>query len=133
MHCGETRAAGPRMAASRQITTLLGVWGGEEPAVIAGDMNLQPDEEDVELFLDAGLESVQEEIGDPCEPTATEPDPAEPCDRVDWIFVTPDVEPSEFEIVETRGSDLEISPSRGDRDDLTVGAPVARMGTARGA
>ena len=65
MHCGETRAAGPRMAASRQITTLLGVWGGEEPAVIAGDMNLQPDEEDVELFLDAGLESVQEEIGVP--------------------------------------------------------------------
>jgi len=89
----------------RQITTLLDVWGGEEPAVIAGDMNLQPNEDDVRLFLDAGLVSVQDEIGDPCEPTATEPDPDEPCDRVDWIFVTPDVEPSAFEIAETRASD----------------------------
>lgn len=89
----------------RQITTLLDAWGGEEPAVIAGDMNLQPDEDDVQLFLDAGLVSVQDEIGDPCDPTATEPDPEEPCDRVDWIFVTPDVEPSGFEIVETRASD----------------------------
>ena len=89
----------------RQITTLLDVWGGETPAVIAGDMNLQPDEDDVQLFLDAGLVSVQDEIGDPCEPTAAEPDPDEPCDRVDWIFVTPDVEPSEFEIGQTPASD----------------------------
>jgi endonuclease/exonuclease/phosphatase family metal-dependent hydrolase len=88
-----------------QIATLLEVWGGEQPAVVAGDMNLQPDEDDVRLFLDAGLVSVQDQIGDPCEPTATEPDPEEPCDRVDWIFVTQDVEPTGFEIVETRASD----------------------------
>jgi endonuclease/exonuclease/phosphatase family metal-dependent hydrolase len=49
--------------------------------------------------------SVQDEIGDPFEPTATEPDPEQPCDRVDWIFVTRDVEPSAFVIVETRASD----------------------------
>lgn len=88
-----------------QITAVLKAWGGETPAVIAGDMNLQPDEDDVQLFLDAGLVSVQDEIGDPCEPTATEPEQDEPCDRVDWIFVTPDVEPSDFVIVETPASD----------------------------
>lgn len=88
-----------------QITTVLEAWGGVEPAVIAGDMNLQPEEDGVRLFLEAGLVSVQDEIGYPCEPTATDPDPDEPCDRVDWIFVTPGVEPSDFVIVETRASD----------------------------
>jgi endonuclease/exonuclease/phosphatase family metal-dependent hydrolase len=89
----------------RQILSLLEVWGGASPAIIAGDMNMQPDEDDLQLFLEAGLVSVQDEIGDPCEPTAFEPKPDEPCDRPDWIFATPDLGLSAFVIVESAASD----------------------------
>jgi len=89
----------------RQILSLLEVWGGASPAIIAGDMNMQPDEDDVQLFLEAGLVSVQDRIGDPCEPTAFEPKPDKPCDRPDWIFATPDLGLSAFVIVESAASD----------------------------
>jgi endonuclease/exonuclease/phosphatase family metal-dependent hydrolase len=90
---------------TRQIEFLLDAWGGATPAVVAGDMNMQPGEDDVQLFLDAGLVSVQDEIGDPCEPTAFEPKPEKPCDRPDWIFATPDLRLSGFEITRTSASD----------------------------
>jgi endonuclease/exonuclease/phosphatase family metal-dependent hydrolase len=90
---------------TQQIRTVLEAWGGTAPAVIAGDMNMQPGEDDVRLFSDAGLVSVQDEIGDPCEPSAFEPKPDKLCDRPDWIFATPDLGLSEFEIAETPASD----------------------------
>jgi endonuclease/exonuclease/phosphatase family metal-dependent hydrolase len=90
---------------TRQIEFLLDAWGGVTPAILAGDMNLQPDEDDVQLFLDAGLVSVQDRIGAQCEPTAFEPDPDEPCDRPDWIFATPDLRLSSFVIERTPASD----------------------------
>lgn len=95
----------PGTTREQQIRSLLEAWDGREPAVIAGDMNMQPDEDDVQLFLDAGLVSVQDQIGDPCEPTAYEPKPEKPCDRPDWIFATPELELSAFEIVESPASD----------------------------
>ncbi|HEX6230846.1 MAG TPA: endonuclease/exonuclease/phosphatase family protein [Actinomycetota bacterium] len=76
---------------ARQIDRVLDAWGAASPAVVAGDMNLQPDEDGVQRFLGAGLVSVQDEVGGPCEPTAWEPGPEEPCDRPDWIFATPDL------------------------------------------
>jgi endonuclease/exonuclease/phosphatase family metal-dependent hydrolase len=72
-----------------QIRRLLDVWGGEQRTVIAGDMNTQPAEPNLDLFLDAGLLSVQDEAGLGHLPTATEE--VEGGDRVDYVFVTPDV------------------------------------------
>ena len=90
---------------TRQIESLLDAWGGVTPAFVAGDMNMQPGEEDVQLFLDAGLVSVQDAIGDSCEPTAFEPKPEKPCDRPDWIFATPDLRLADFVIMRTPASD----------------------------
>lgn len=90
---------------ARQIDRLLGVWNREAPAVIAGDMNMQPDEADLRRFQDAGLLSVQDEIGDACESTAWEPKPDKPCDRPDWIFATGDLGLEDFVIVRTPASD----------------------------
>ena len=90
---------------SRQIDFLLETWGEEAPAIVAGDMNMQPGEDDLQLFLDAGLVSVQDAIGDPCEPTAFEPKPEKPCDRPDWIFATPDLGLADFVITRTPASD----------------------------
>jgi endonuclease/exonuclease/phosphatase family metal-dependent hydrolase len=72
-----------------QIKDLLQVWGGEPRTVIAGDMNTQPDEANLDLFLDAGLVSVQDEAGLGHLPTATQE--VVRGDRVDYVFVTPDV------------------------------------------
>jgi endonuclease/exonuclease/phosphatase family metal-dependent hydrolase len=90
---------------TRQIEFLLDTWSGELPAIMAGDLNMQPGEEDVQLFLDAGLVSVQDAIGDPCEPTSFEPKPEKPCDRPDWIFATPDLTLVDFDITRTPASD----------------------------
>ena len=90
---------------TRQIESLLDAWGGVTPVFVAGDMNMQPGEEDVQLFLDAGLVSVQDAIGDSCEPTAFEPKPEKPCDRPDWIFATPDLRLADFVIMRTPASD----------------------------
>lgn len=70
-----------------QIGRLIEVWGGAERTVIAGDMNTQPDEDNLKLFLDAGLLSVQDEAGLGDLPTATQPTVRG--DRVDYVFVTP--------------------------------------------
>ena len=72
-----------------QIRRLIDVWGGERQTVIAGDMNTQPAEPNLDLFLDAGLLSVQDEAGLGHLPTATEE--VVRGDRVDYVFVTPDV------------------------------------------
>lgn len=90
---------------TRQIEVLLDAWGGASPAIVAGDMNMQPGEDDVQLFLDAGLVSVQDQIGDPCQPSSFEPKPDKPCDRPDWIFATPDLGLTNFAIVRTDASD----------------------------
>jgi endonuclease/exonuclease/phosphatase family metal-dependent hydrolase len=90
---------------TRQIESLLNAWEGVTPAILAGDMNMQPGEEDVQLFVHAGLVSVQDAIGDPCEPTAFEPDPEKPCDRPDWIFATPDLRLADFVTIRTPASD----------------------------
>jgi endonuclease/exonuclease/phosphatase family metal-dependent hydrolase len=55
-----------------QIEEVLRVWGGEPRTVIAGDMNTQPGEANLDLFLDAGLVSVQDEAGLGHLPTATQ-------------------------------------------------------------
>lgn len=72
-----------------QITRLLEAWGGTPATVITGDMNTQPDEANLALFLDAGLLSVQDEAGLGDLPTATEPTVRG--DRVDYMFVTEDL------------------------------------------
>ena len=90
---------------ARQIDRVLEVLGGASPAVVAGDMNLQPNEDDVQRFLGAGLVSAQDAVGDPCEPTAWDPEPEEPCDRPDWIFATPDLALSDLTIVRAPASD----------------------------
>ncbi|MCI0634754.1 MAG: endonuclease/exonuclease/phosphatase family protein [Actinobacteria bacterium] len=90
---------------TRQVEFLIDAWDGVAPAIVAGDMNMQPGEQDMRLFLDAGLVSVQDAIGDPCEPTAYEPKPEKPCDRPDWVFATPDLGLADFVIERTPASD----------------------------
>ncbi len=86
-----------------QIRTLLRAWGGEPATIIAGDMNVQPTEPNADLFTTAGLLSAQDVAGRSDASTAREPN--FPGDRVDWIFASPDIAYSGFEIDPSAASD----------------------------
>jgi len=86
-----------------QIVALLDAWGTDGPTVIAGDLNMEPTEDNAALFTDAGLVSAQDAVGDPGASTAR--DPEFPGNRVDWIWASPDLVLSDFAIVQTRASD----------------------------
>ena len=86
-----------------QITALLDAVGSTTPLVIAGDMNVHPDDPEVSLFTDTGLIDVVGLTGDPCQTTSSEPTSA--CDRPDWVFVTVDVDVGDVRIGSARVSD----------------------------
>ena len=88
---------------ARQIAAVLHLVRPGRPALIAGDLNMQPTEDNVAIFERAGFVSVQDEVGDPAASTAR--DPAFPGDRVDWIWRTPGLTASSFTIVQTHASD----------------------------
>lgn len=85
-----------------QIRAILDAWGAA-PTVLAGDLNMQPGQPDVQLFIDAGLASVQDAVGDPG--ASTSRDPNFPGDRVDWIWTSEGLSPSGFVIVQSAASD----------------------------
>ncbi len=92
-----------------QIETLLEAWGGRPRTVIAGDMNVQPDEEDVDAFFEAGLIDAQDETGNSHLDTVPfpeyQPERGDYPDRVDRIFGSPDLVFSDFRMPFSAASD----------------------------
>jgi endonuclease/exonuclease/phosphatase family metal-dependent hydrolase len=86
-----------------QISAVLDAWRGAPLTVIAGDMNAQPGEADIEAFARSGLVSAQDATGHGGESTAR--DPRYPGDRVDWIFGTRDLGFGQFAVVHRGASD----------------------------
>jgi len=86
-----------------QIVALLDAWGADVPTLIGGDLNMEPTEDNVALFEEAGLVSTQDAVGDPQASTAREPE--FPGNRVDWIWVSGDLSPSDFAIASSDASD----------------------------
>jgi endonuclease/exonuclease/phosphatase family metal-dependent hydrolase len=87
-----------------QIRALLAGWGGDTPAVIAGDMNMQLDDEvSVAQFNDAGLVDASAATGDPCRTTSSQP--TSDCDRPDWVWLTADLDIRSFRIGTIDASD----------------------------
>ena len=88
---------------ARQIEVVLGSISGDARTIVAGDMNMQPSDDDATLFFDAGLRSAQDEAGPGASSTAR--DPMFPGDRPDWIFGSSDLTFSNFAIVASDASD----------------------------
>lgn len=79
-----------------QSEALLDAWGGREHTVIAGDFNFWPSWPEARLWNDAGFGSAQDLAGQSAAFTV----PSDrPDNRVDWIFGTPDLAFSQFQIV----------------------------------
>ena len=66
-------------------------------------MNIQPTDPEVALFTDVGLIDVVGATGDPCRTTSAEP--TSPCNRPDWVFVSPDITLGAVRIGDTVASD----------------------------
>jgi endonuclease/exonuclease/phosphatase family metal-dependent hydrolase len=85
-----------------QIRAIVDDLGSTSPVIIAGDMNMQPDDPEVLLFTGAGFMSAQDATGHTSESTSR--DPNVPGDRVDWIFGR-DVTFGSFQIAPSVASD----------------------------
>lgn len=75
---------------------LLERWDGAPHTIIAGDFNFWPSWEEPQRFAAAGFRSAQDEVGDPTAFTVPSDDPD---NRVDWIFGTPDLLFTDFQIL----------------------------------
>ena len=80
-----------------QTEALLAAWDGTPLTVIAGDFNFWPSWPEAELWEAAGFVSAQDVTGHGAEFTVPSDDPD---NRVDWIFGTPDLTFSDFEILD---------------------------------
>lgn len=92
-----------------QVETLLAVWNRAPRTLVTGDMNGHPEDADIALFLRAGLVSAQDTTGNTMLDTWSS---AEPVERIDYIFGTPDLAFDDFKIPRTQASDhLPLSAS----------------------
>ena len=85
-----------------QVQKVIQTWNRAPRTLIMGDMNARPGEEDIVLFLNAGLSSAQDVAGDPNTLTFTS---GKPVERIDWIFGTSEISFSDFKITQTQVSD----------------------------
>ncbi|MGA8113063.1 MAG: endonuclease/exonuclease/phosphatase family protein, partial [Actinocatenispora sp.] len=85
-----------------EINTLLGHWGHDNPAVIAGDFNAMPGWSEIRRFDRAGLVSAQDAGGHGGMLTSPTDRPRY---RPDWIFGTDDVSFRDFARPRSQASD----------------------------
>ncbi len=86
----------------KQVPVLLDLWGGRPITVLLGDLNAQPEWEEMRLIYDAGLtDSWLETSGDE---GFTWP-AVDPYKRIDWIWHTADLVTVRTQVIQTLASD----------------------------
>jgi endonuclease/exonuclease/phosphatase family metal-dependent hydrolase len=91
--------SGPRLA---QIPVLLNFWDGADHALLMGDLNSEPTWPEIRLFEQAGMIDAWSEAGQG--PGLTWP-ADDPDQRIDWIWMSPDLQATAAETVESTASD----------------------------
>lgn len=99
-HLDHEEEAAPERAA--QVTELLAVWGERTPALLLGDFNAEPGAPELANLKAAGWVDVAAALAE--RPAPTFPS-ATPLRRVDYVFVTPDVQPVEVAVLPSLASD----------------------------
>jgi endonuclease/exonuclease/phosphatase family metal-dependent hydrolase len=89
----------PRLA---QIPVLLDFWGGAGHTILAGDLNSEPDWPEMDLIRAAGMVDSWSEAGQG--PGLTWP-ADDPFQRIDWIWLSPDLQAIAAETVDSAVSD----------------------------
>jgi endonuclease/exonuclease/phosphatase family metal-dependent hydrolase len=85
-----------------QVPLLIEAWGGAPRTILVGDTNATPDSPEMQMFAGAGLVDVGSVLGP--DPGYTFYSPA-PDSRIDYIWTSPDIVPTSFDIPQTTASD----------------------------
>jgi endonuclease/exonuclease/phosphatase family metal-dependent hydrolase len=85
-----------------QVPFLVEAWGGAPRTILVGDMNATPDSPEMQMLAGAGLVDVGGVLGP--DPGYTFYSPA-PDSRIDYIWTSPDIVPTSFDIPQTTASD----------------------------
>lgn len=85
-----------------QVPVLVEGWNGSPRTILMGDLNAQPNAPEMLALADAGLLNVTAEIGPT--PSFTYYS-ANPDHQIDYIWISPDLEPLEANIPQTTASD----------------------------
>jgi len=94
-----TSEPGPRQ---QQAQTLLDAWNRSESTVLAGDLNATPGQPEIQLLAEAGLVNVTAQLA--AGPVQTYSADA-PRRQIDYIWISPDLEPVSFDVPRTVASD----------------------------
>jgi len=86
----------------QQSSAILDAWNQASHTVIMGDLNAEPNSDEIMLLVENGLVDISAEIGN--QPTYTY-HADDPDHQIDYIFVSPDMGYSAFEIIRTSASD----------------------------
>ena len=89
----------PRLA---QIPVLLDFWNNTGRTVLMGDLNSEPDWPEMDLFRQAGMVDAWEMAGEG--PGLTWP-AVDPFQRIDWIWLSPDLQATHAEVIDSAVSD----------------------------
>jgi endonuclease/exonuclease/phosphatase family metal-dependent hydrolase len=85
-----------------QVPPILEFWAGRPSTLLVGDFNAEPDDPEIEMILDAGLRDAFAGIGTGLGYTFASNDLHK---RIDYIFVSRDLAPSDLDIPQSTGSD----------------------------
>ena len=85
-----------------QVPSILEFWAGRPSAVIVGDFNAQPGDPEIGMMLNAGLEDSFAQVGTGPGYTCPSNDPRW---RIDYIWASPDLTPSNLVIPQSTASD----------------------------
>lgn len=85
-----------------QVPRLVEFWGGREGTVLMGDFNAEPGWPELDPLLQAGLRDAFAEAG--AGAGYTWPSPA-PDRRIDYVWLSPDLKPSDLVIPQSTASD----------------------------
>jgi endonuclease/exonuclease/phosphatase family metal-dependent hydrolase len=94
----------PDNARAAQVNEMLALWNGRSRSVILGDLNAEPHTPEIQLIDQAGFIDLLEASGQGQVFTFWYVDP-QPGQRIDYIFLTPDLPHGEAWAPQTRASD----------------------------
>jgi endonuclease/exonuclease/phosphatase family metal-dependent hydrolase len=86
----------------QQVPLLVEAWGNAPRTILVGDMNATPDSPEMQILAGAGLVDVGGILGPDPGFTFYSPDPDE---RIDYIWTSPDIIPTSFDIPRSTASD----------------------------
>ncbi len=86
----------------QQVPVILGAWNNREYTVITGDMNAQPDSTEMAMFRSTGLTDVMAQAIPPEGFTFRS---SAPYERIDYIWITPDLRASNAGVINSTASD----------------------------